>query len=111
MAKQSSGRQAKIGGSSGPQQGDADKPLDKFMLPLQPADTEQWADIFHIQIGPLGVRLWFGTSRGDASGLTDIRAAMLLPGEVGRLFLAHARKLAEVREIELNAEQSPPLFN
>lgn len=83
----------------------------KFTLPAQPAGIDQWADVFHIQANPLGVRLWFGTTRGDASGVTDIRAAIFLPGEVGRLFLAHARSMAEAKKIELKPNQPPPVFN
>ncbi|MFG3756875.1 hypothetical protein, partial [Klebsiella pneumoniae] len=57
---------------------------------------------FHIQTNPLGVRLWFGTTRGDSSDTTDIRAAVFLPGDIGRLFLAHARALAETHKIVLD---------
>ncbi|MGO4712903.1 hypothetical protein [Bradyrhizobium sp. 2TAF24] len=78
----------------------ADKhdPANTFSLPAQAAAVDQWANIFHIQTNPLGVRLWFGTTRGDASDAADIRAAVFLPGDIGRLFLAHARALAETHK-------------
>jgi len=82
---------------------DKQKPADTFTLPAQPTAVDQWANIFHIQTNPLGVRLWFGTTRGDASATTDIRAAIFLPGDIGRLFLAHARALAEMHKIVLDA--------
>jgi hypothetical protein len=87
------------------------KQPDKFVLPQQAAVSDQWADIFHIQHNPLGVRLWFGTTRGDSTGQTDIRAAVFLPGEVGRLFLAHARTMAEAKKITLAAKAPPSTFN
>jgi hypothetical protein len=80
---------------------------EKFSLPQRPSAIDQWADTFHIQIGALGVRLWFGTTRGDASAETDIRAAIFLPGEAGRLFLAHARAMAEQQKIEFRTTGSP----
>jgi hypothetical protein len=80
---------------------------EKFSLPQRPSAIDQWADTFHIQIGALGVRLWFGTTRGDSSAETDIRAAIFLPGEAGRLFLAHARALAEKQKIEFRTTGSP----
>lgn len=90
----------------------AQKRSDKFVLPQQPSSVDQWADVFHLQAGPLGVRLWFGTTRGDSSGQTDIRAAVFLPGEIGRLFLAHARTMAEAQKIGLNAKKElPHTFN
>lgn len=92
----------------------ADRPqlqTEKFVLPQQASGTDQWADIFHLQAGPLGVRLWFGTTRGDSSGQTDIRAAIFLPGEVGRLFLAHARTMAEAKQITLAATPPSETFN
>jgi hypothetical protein len=79
----------------------------KFSLPRHSSAIDQWADTFHIQIGPLGVRLWFGTTRGDASAETDIRPAIFLPGEAGRLFLAHVRALAKQQKIEFRTVGSP----
>jgi hypothetical protein len=80
---------------------------EKFSLPQRPSAIDQWADTFHIQVGAFGVRLWFGTTRADASAETDIRAAIFLPGEAGRLFLAHARAPAEQQKIEFRTTGSP----
>ncbi len=93
-------------GSDQAQSNKAQQRSDKFSLPQRPSEIDQWADTFHIQIGVLGVRLWFGTTRGDTSAETDIRAAIFLPGEVGRLFLAHARTLAEQQKIEFKPAAS-----
>jgi len=88
-----------------------DDPANTFSLPAQPAAVDQWANIFHIQTNRLGVRLWFGTTRGDASDAADIRASVFLPGDIGRLFLAHTRALAETQKLRLDAMQGKPSLN
>ncbi|MEW6639050.1 MAG: hypothetical protein AB1586_01000 [Pseudomonadota bacterium] len=90
---------------------DKHNPANTFSLPAQPAAVDQWANIFHIQTSPLGVRLWFGTTRGDGSDAADIRAAVFLPGDIGRLFLAHTRALAETHKIVLDATPAERSLN
>ncbi len=114
MAKQDkppAPKAAELSGSSPPsdqaQSNKGQLRSEKFTLPQRPSAIDQWADTFHIQIGALGVRLWFGTTRCDASAEADIRAAIFLPGEAGRLFLAHVPALAERQKIEFRTVGSP----
>lgn len=86
-------------------------PANTLSLPAQPAALDQWANIFHIQSNRLGVRLWFGTTRGDASDAGDIRTAVFLPGDIGRLFLAHAREVAETQKLQLDATPGKSSIN
>lgn len=106
MAKDQSRTPKSTAPSETPQE-NAQESSNQFVLPQQSSAIDQWADIFHVQVGRLGVRLWFGTTRGDSSNRKDIRTAVFLPGEIGHLFLAHARAMAETQKIELKTNASP----